>query len=80
MIIFYHVNLSTAYLFLGIMEISYAHINWYNFYSKIFNLGARRSGDVHFVIAGLNSKPFHSTYVEKAYSTVDCDSSAGWGH
>ena len=28
---------------------------------------------------GLNSKPFRSTYVEKAYSTVDRDSSVGWG-
>ena len=29
--------------------------------------------------AGLNSKPFCSIYVEKAYSTVDSDSSVGWG-
>ena len=28
---------------------------------------------------GLNSKPFRSIYVEKAYSTVDSDSSVGWG-
>ena len=28
---------------------------------------------------GLNSKPFRSMYVEKAYSTVDSDSSVGWG-
>ena len=53
---------------------------------KIFNLGARRGGDVHFLIArlyitmpGLNSKHFRSMYVEKAYSTVDSDSSVGWG-
>ena len=56
-----------------------------NFHLKIFNLGARRGGDVHFLIAvvhhmpGLNSKPFHSMYVEKAYSSVDSDSSVGWG-
>ena len=41
-----------------------------NFHLKIFNLGARRDGDV----------PFRSMYVEKAYSTVDSDSSVGWGH
>ena len=29
---------------------------------------------------GLNSKPFRSMYVEKAYSTVESDSSVGWGH
>ena len=46
---------------------------------EIFNLGARRGGDVHFLIARLNSKPFRSMYVEKAYSTVDSDSSIGWG-
>ena len=28
---------------------------------------------------GLNSKPFRSMYVEKAYSTVDSNSSVGWG-
>ena len=28
---------------------------------------------------GLNSKPFRNMYVEKAYSTVDSDSSVGWG-
>ena len=28
---------------------------------------------------GLNSKAFRSIYVEKAYSTVDSDSSVGWG-
>ena len=57
-----------------------------NFHLKIFNLGARRGGDVHFLIArlyitglGLDSKSFRSTYVEKAYSTVDSDSSVGWG-
>ena len=59
-----------------------------NFHLKIFNLGARRGGDVglHFLIArlyikgpGLISKPFRSIYVEKAYSTVDSDSSVGWG-
>ena len=43
----------------------------------------RRGRDIHFLIArfvhhmpGLNS----SMYVEKAYSTVDSDSSVGWGH
>ena len=52
-----------------------------NFHLKIFNLGARRGGDVHFLIArlyispGLNSKPLRSRYVEKSYSTVDSDSS-----
>ena len=49
----------------------------------IFNLGARRDGDVHFLIARLyitlNSKSFRSMYVEKACSTVDSDSSVGWG-
>ena len=56
-----------------------------NFNLKIFNLRARRGGDVHFLITrlyispGLNSKPFRSMYVEKAYSTVDSDSSVGWG-
>ena len=28
---------------------------------------------------GLNSKPFRSMYVEKAYTTVDSDLSVGWG-
>ena len=28
---------------------------------------------------GLNSKPFRSMFVEKAYNTVDSDSSVGWG-
>ena len=55
-----------------------------NFDLKISNHGARRGGDVHFLIArlhrpGLNSKPSRSMYVEKAYSTVDSDSSVGWG-
>ena len=52
-----------------------------NFHSKIFNLAVRRGGDVHFLIAspGLNSKPFRSVCVEKAYSTLDSDSSVGWG-
>ena len=57
-----------------------------NFHLKIFNLGTRRGGNVYFLIArlyitvlGLNSKPFHSIYVEKAYNTVDSDSSVGWG-
>ena len=57
-----------------------------NFHLKIFNLGARRDGDVHFLIArlyitspGLNSKPFRSMNAEKACSTVDSDSSVGWG-
>ena len=49
-----------------------------NFNWKIFNLGARRGGDVHFLIARL-SKPLCSMYVENAYSTVDSDSSVGWG-
>ena len=48
------------------------------FHLKIFNLGARRGGDVH-QSPGLNSKPFRSKYVEKAYGTVDSDSSVGWG-
>ena len=30
-------------------------------------------------LPGLNSKPFRSIYVEKAYITVDSDSSVGWG-
>ena len=46
-----------------------------NFHLKIFNLGARKGGDVHFLIARL----YISMYVEKAYSTVDSDSSVGWG-
>ena len=57
-----------------------------NFHLKIFNLGARRGGDGTFSNRwivhhrpGLNSKPFRSMYVEKAYSTVDSDSSVGWG-
>ena len=48
-----------------------------NFHSKIFNLGARRGGNIHFLITrlyitwlGLNSKPFRSTCVEKAYSSL----------
>ena len=45
-----------------------------NFNLKIFNLGARI---VHHS-PGL-TKPFHSMYVEKAYNTVDSDSSDGWG-
>ena len=57
-----------------------------NFHLKIFNLRARRGGDVHFSNCqiidhrhGLNSKPFCNMYVEKAYSTVDSDLSVGWG-
>ena len=53
-----------------------------NFHLKIFKHRAKRGGDVHFLIARLyitNSKPFRSMYVEKAYSTVDSDSSVGWG-
>ena len=57
-----------------------------NFHLEIFNLGARRGGDVPFLIArlynhrpGLNSKPFRSIYVEKVCNTVDSDSSVGWG-
>ena len=48
-----------------------------NFHLKIFNLGARRGGDVHFLIIRLYITS--SMYVEKAYSTVDSDSSVGWG-
>ena len=44
-----------------------------NFHLKIFNLGARRGGNVHFLIAR-----FRSMYVENAYSTIDSDSSVGW--
>ena len=58
-----------------------------NFRLKIFNLWARRGGDVHFLIARLyitvldyNSKPFRSMYDEKAYNIVDSNSSVGWGH
>ena len=40
-----------------------------NFNLKIFNLGPRRGGDI----------PFRSMYVEKAYSTVESDSSVGCG-
>ena len=29
------------------------------------------------LLPGLNSKPFRSLYIEKAYSTVDSDSSVG---
>ena len=57
-----------------------------NFHLKIFNRGARRGGDVHFLIArlyitglDLNSKPFRSIYIEKTYNTDDSDSSFGWG-
>ena len=52
-----------------------------NFNLKNFKLGARRGGDVHFLIAspGLNFILFRSMYVEKAYSTVDSDPSVGWG-
>ena len=39
-----------------------------NFHLKIFNL-----------VVELNSKPFRSMYVEKAYSTVYSDSFVGWG-
>ena len=50
-----------------------------NFHLKIFNLGARRGGDVHFLIArlyitGLDEIPNPSAvgpmYVEKAYSRL----------
>ena len=54
-----------------------------NFNLKIFNLGARRGGDVHFLtsrlyITGLDQIPNSSAVynVEKAYSTVDSDSSS----
>ena len=43
---------------------------------KFFNLGARMGGDVHFLIARLYIT-VRSTYVEKAYSTVDSNSSVG---
>ena len=53
---------------------------------KIFNPGARRGGDIHFLIARLyhhwselNSKPFRSMCAEKVYSNVDSDTSVGWG-
>ena len=45
-----------------------------NFHLKMFNFGARI---VHHR-SGLNSKPFR-TYFEKAHSTIDSDSSVGWG-
>ena len=44
-----------------------------NFHLKIFNIGTKRAGDVHFLIPrlyisgpGLNSKILGSVYVEKA--------------
>ena len=55
-----------------------------NFNLKIFNLGARRGWRCtlsnRYIVhhsPGLNSKPFRSMYVEKAYNTVDSDSSVG---
>ena len=45
-----------------------------NFNLKIFNLGARMDGDVHFLIARLVCM-YVCMYVEKAYNTVDSDSS-----
>ena len=55
-----------------------------NFHLKIFNLGDRRGGDVHFLIGRLYITVLDipnpsAVYVEKAYSTVDSDSSVGWG-
>ena len=56
-----------------------------NFHLKIFNLGARRGGDVHFLIARLyitclvKFRTLPQYYVEKAYITVHSDSSVGWG-
>ena len=57
-----------------------------NFHLKMFDLGARRGGDVHFLIArlyitGLDYIPNPSAVhmFEKAYSTVDSDSSVGRG-
>ena len=54
-----------------------------NFHLKIFNFGARRGTLSNRYIVhhcpGLNTKPFRSMYVEKAYNTVDSDSSVGWG-
>ena len=67
---------------------SYLHCNTFNmsasgstvnFNFKIFNLGARRGGDVHFLIARLYITVLCIMYVEKAYSTVDGNSSVGWG-
>ena len=48
-----------------------------NFHLNIFNLGARRGGDVHFLIARLYITG--SIHVEKAYNTVDSNSSVGCG-
>ena len=58
-----------------------------NFIMEIVNLGARRSEDVRttsncYIVhlrPGLNSKPFRSKYVEKAYCIDDSDSSVGRG-
>ena len=51
-----------------------------NFQLNIFNLGARRGGDVYFLIARLYiTVPQYVAYVEKGYSTVDSDSFVGWG-
>ena len=49
-----------------------------NFHLKFFNIGARRGGDVHFLIARLYIAVLPSAicmYIEKAYNTVDSDSS-----
>ena len=44
-----------------------------------FQPRARRGGDVHFLIARLYITGPSAVYVEKGYSTVDSDSSVGWG-
>ena len=56
-----------------------------NFHLKIFNLGARRGGDVHFLIARLYIRVLDqipnpsAVYMLRRHSTVDSDSSAEWG-
>ena len=51
-----------------------------NFHLKIFNLGARRGGDCTSQSwIKFQPLPQYILYVEKAYSTVDSDSSVGWG-
>ncbi|KAJ4437073.1 hypothetical protein ANN_17208 [Periplaneta americana] len=55
-------------------------------FMKNFYLGTRRDGDAQHLITrlctnmpGLNPKSLRSVYEEKAYVTVDSDSSVGWG-
>ena len=45
------------------------------------NFQPRNGGDVHFLIAWIKFQTLaqYVAYVEKAYSTVDSDSSVGWG-